>query len=95
MILWRLLIEPQRYSSLQKLVPSISQRVLSQALAELAEDGVISKTGDEWALTTIGEALRPALSAMLSWGSLYQSMQRSKDVTCRGEIQPNPAFSLS
>lgn len=72
MILWRLFIEPQRYSALESLVPGISQRALSQALAELAADLVIVRHGEMWALTPLGEAMRPALSAMFSWGSFHQ-----------------------
>jgi DNA-binding HxlR family transcriptional regulator len=75
MILWRLFVEPQRYSSLEALIPGIPQRALSQALSELAQDGVIKREVDIWALTPLGEAMRPALSAMFAWGSLHQSAQ--------------------
>jgi len=75
MILWRLFIQPQRYSALSSLLPGVSQRALSQALAELAADQVIARDGELWALTPLGEAMRPALSAMFSWGSLYQEAE--------------------
>jgi DNA-binding HxlR family transcriptional regulator len=75
MILWRLFIEPQRYSSIEALIPGISQRALSQALSELTQDGVIKREADLWALTPLGEAMRPALSAMFAWGSLHQQSQ--------------------
>lgn len=70
-IVWRLFVEPQRYSALERQIPQLSQRALSQALAELADDGVIAKRGDAWALTPLGEAMRPALAAMFAWGSLH------------------------
>ena len=73
MILWRLFVEPQRYSALEALLPGVPQRGLSQALNELATDLVIAREGDVWALTRLGEAMRPALSAMFSWGSLHQA----------------------
>lgn len=79
MILWRLFVEPQRYSRLEALIPGLSQRALSQALAELAEDGVIARQGDLWALTALGEAMRPALSALFAWGSLHQSAGTAAD----------------
>ena len=72
MILWRLFVEPQRYSTLEELLPGVPQRALSQALAELAADLVIIRRVDMWALTPLGEAMRPALAAMFSWGSLHQ-----------------------
>jgi len=73
MILWRLFVEPKRYSVLESLIPGVSQRALSQALSELAEDGVIARQDDRWALTGLGEAMRPALAAMFAWGSLHQT----------------------
>jgi DNA-binding HxlR family transcriptional regulator len=70
MILWRLFLEKRRYSVLAAEVPGVSQRALSQALAELCADGVIRRDGDGWMLTPLGEAMLPALSAMLSWGEM-------------------------
>lgn len=72
MILWRLFVEPQRYSALERQIPALGQRALSQALAELSDDGVVMRLDDCWALTPLGEAMRPALSAMFAWGSLHQ-----------------------
>lgn len=76
MILWRLFVEPQRYSMLERQLAGVSQRALSQALAELAADGLIARQDDAWALTRLGEAFRPALSAMFAWGSLHESASR-------------------
>jgi DNA-binding HxlR family transcriptional regulator len=66
MILWHLFVEPLRYSTLEGRLAGVSQRALSQALAELAADRVIVRTADVWALTPLGEAMRPALTAMLA-----------------------------
>lgn len=71
-ILWRLFAEPQRYSALEAALPRVPQRALSQALSELAEDGVILRRDDAWALTALGEAIRPTLAAMHAWGSLHR-----------------------
>lgn len=78
MILWRLFVEPQRYTALHAQMAGVSQRALSQALSELAQDGVIVRTDDVWALTRLGEAMRPALSAMFAWGSLHQHAQANQ-----------------
>lgn len=72
MILWRLFIDPQRYSVLQSLIPSVTQRALSQALSEVADDGVIVRADEHWSLTPLGAAMSPALAAMFAWGSLDQ-----------------------
>jgi DNA-binding HxlR family transcriptional regulator len=86
MILWRLFVEPRRYSAIEALIPGISQRALSQALSDLAQEGVISRENDLWALTALGEAMRPALSAMFAWGSLHQQAQSASGL--RGERPP-------
>ena len=85
MILWRLFVEPQRYSALEAQIPALSQRALSQALAELAEDGVIVKADENWSLTPLGEAMRPALSALFAWGSLHQDA-RQREVDHRRDL---------
>lgn len=73
MLLWRLFLGPQRYSALAAMVPGVSQRALSQALAELAADGVITRRDDAWALTPVGQAMQPTLATMAAWGALHQS----------------------
>jgi len=90
MILWRLFVEPRRYSVIEALIPGISQRALSQALSELAADGVICRSGDLWALTALGEAMRPALSAMFAWGSLHQQAQAA----LTSQDQPGPVLRV-
>lgn len=80
MILWRLFVEPQRYSSLTAMVDGVSERALSQALAELAQDRIIRRDQNTWTLTPLGEAMRPALSAMFAWGALAETMSATADV---------------
>lgn len=71
MILWQLLEAPQRYSALEAAIGGVPQRALTQALRELADDGVIMRRTDGWALTPLGEAMRPALLAMFDWGTRH------------------------
>lgn len=73
MILWRLFVAPRRYSELLAAVDGVSERALSQALKELAADGLVQRQDDRWAMTTLGDAMRPALSAMFAWGALAQA----------------------
>ncbi|HSR40375.1 MAG TPA: helix-turn-helix domain-containing protein, partial [Phnomibacter sp.] len=42
-VLWRLKKQARRYSELQKDIPHISQKMLTQTLKELEADGFISK----------------------------------------------------
>lgn len=78
---WKLLIlfhlfdgKVQRYSDLERLIPGISQKMLAQQLRALETDGLVSRTvypevppKVEYRLTTWGQALCPALDALLQW----------------------------
>lgn len=78
---WKLIIlfhlfdwKIQRYSDFEKLIPGISQKMLAQQLRQLEADGIVSRTvypqvppKVEYRLTEWGQALCPALDAMLKW----------------------------
>lgn len=78
---WKLLIlfhlfggKVQRYSDLQRAMPSISQKMLAQQLRQLERDGIVRRTvynqvppKVEYCLTTWGQSLCPALDALLEW----------------------------
>lgn len=78
---WKLVIlfhlfdgKVQRYSDLEKLIPGISQKMLAQQLRKLEADGIVTrKVYDqvppkvEYRLTDWGQALCPALDALLKW----------------------------
>lgn len=67
-----------------KSIPGISQKVLTDNLRSLEKDGVITRTvypevppRVEYALSELGETMRPIISAMESWGRSYQEMVRN------------------
>src|SRR5690606_34822470 len=78
---WKLIIlfhlfdgKVQRYSDFEKLIPGISQKMLAQQLRQLEADGIVSRKlypqvppKVEYRLTDWGQALCPALDAMLKW----------------------------
>jgi len=78
---WKLIIlfhlfdgKVQRYSDFEKLIPGISQKMLAQQLRQLEADGIVSRMvypqvppKVEYRLTEWGQALCPALDAMLKW----------------------------
>lgn len=78
---WKLIIlfhlfdgKVQRYSDFEKLIPGNSQKMLAQQLRQLESDGIVSRTvypqvppKVEYRLTEWGQALCPALDAMLKW----------------------------
>jgi DNA-binding HxlR family transcriptional regulator len=76
LILWHLSFVPCRFARLRKLLPGISEKVLSAQLRDLERDGVISRarTGTvppevTYSLTTAGAELVPVMEAMCAWGT--------------------------
>lgn len=65
---------PYRFGALRRLVPDISQRMLTQTLRELQRDGYIDRTvfptkppSVEYSMTPLGYSLFTALSQVLMW----------------------------
>ncbi len=65
-----------RFSALERAIPGVSQKMLIQQLRQLENDGAIRRTIHaevpprvEYELTSWGEALCPALDAILVWAA--------------------------
>lgn len=84
---WKLLIirnlhmRPWRFNELQKNLEEISQKVLTDSLRALESDGLVTRTvyaevppRVEYALSELGETMRPILDAMEQWGAGYKVM---------------------
>lgn len=63
-----------RFSELERAIPAISQKMLSQQLRQLEADGIVARMvypevppKVEYRLTEWGQALCPALDAILAW----------------------------
>lgn len=74
---WKLLImrnlleRPWRFNELKKILDGISQKVLTDSLRSMEDDGLITRTDYpevpphvEYALSDLGETMRPILTAM-------------------------------
>ncbi|MEM9147987.1 MAG: helix-turn-helix domain-containing protein [Pseudomonadota bacterium] len=75
-ILFRLSEQTRRFNELGRLIPKISQRMLTNQLRELEADGLVHREifaevppRVEYRLSAEGETLLPALLAMHAWGS--------------------------
>jgi DNA-binding HxlR family transcriptional regulator len=70
--------ETKRFGEIKKLIPVISQKMLTQQLRELEEDGIIERKvypvvppKVEYSLTEYGRTLTPILDAMEDWGQSH------------------------
>ena len=75
-ILARIKERPLRYSELRRMIPSLSEKMLSQRLGELVETGFVSlqvaTDGKErYALTAGGHDLAITLQALYDWGATH------------------------
>ncbi len=84
LIIWNLhLHEVIRYNELRRLIPGITQKMLTQQLKELEKYGIITRTEYptvpltvEYQLTDMGKELIPIMSAMDQWGKRYVQFYR-------------------
>ena len=65
-----------RFSDLERAIPAVSQKMLAQQLRQLERDGIVRRVVHpqvppkvEYALTDWGQALCPALDALLGWAA--------------------------
>ena len=86
---WKLLIlrnlrmRPWRFNELKKNLDGISQKVLTDSLRSLEEDGIVTRTvypevppRVEYSLSELGNSMRPIIRAMEQWGLGYQEKIR-------------------
>ena len=66
---------PVRFNELYRNIPSVSEKVLSQVLRQLAADGIIRRElfpdvppRTEYSVTEFGKTLLPHVEALLNWG---------------------------
>ena len=85
---WKLLIlfqlfggKVQRFSDLERAIPAISQKMLIQQLRQMEKDGMVRRIVHhqvppkvEYCLTRWGQALCPALDAILKWATKREKL---------------------
>src|SRR6202790_2914482 len=90
---WKLLIlfhlfggKMLRFSDLERAIPAISQKMLIQQLRQMENDGIVRRIVHhqvppkvEYGLTDWGQALCPALDALLKWAALREEMAEGAD----------------
>ena len=80
LILRNLLVRPWRFNELHRNLEGISQKVLTESLRQMEADGIVTRTvypevppRVEYALSELGESMRPILMSMQEWGNNYKS----------------------
>ena len=74
---------PRRFSELQRIVPDISKRSLTQSLRNLEEDGIITRhvfptkpPAVEYRLATLGRSMLEPLAALIAWAEVSHAAIR-------------------
>jgi DNA-binding HxlR family transcriptional regulator len=85
-ILCHLMKNKYRTSELRRLMPNITQKMLTQQLRELEQDGVVNRViynqvppKVEYELTEYGWSLKSALDMLCAWGEQHIENERSED----------------
>jgi DNA-binding HxlR family transcriptional regulator len=99
---WKLLIlfhlfggKILRFSELERAIPAISQKMLIQQLRQMENDGMVRRIVHhqvppkvEYALTDWGQALCPALDALLKWAALREVITENAPSRTRSRDDP-------
>jgi DNA-binding HxlR family transcriptional regulator len=91
-ILWHLSQRTIRFNELQRLMPGITQKMLTQQLRELERDGMIHREvypqvppKVEYSLTECGRSLGPILELLCQWGKQYLSLAKPLQAAARAD----------
>lgn len=81
LILRNLRVRPWRFNELQRNLEGISQKVLTDSLRQLMEDGLVYRHDYqelpprvEYGLTALGRELLPVMDALADFGNYYKSV---------------------
>ncbi|MBP3041314.1 helix-turn-helix transcriptional regulator [Bacillaceae bacterium Marseille-Q3522] len=84
-ILYHLLDGKKRFNEFRRLIPGVTQRMLTLQLRELENDGVVHREvyqvippKVEYSLTDFGHTLEPIILQMHAWGKKYAVQVKQK-----------------
>lgn len=76
----------KRFGQLHKSIPSISQKMLTQTLRDMEQDGLVVRRvyaevppRVEYTLSETGQSLQPLIAAMADWGEKYKKRRLRKN----------------
>ena len=79
-ILWEVNVKPRRFGELKRLLPGVSEKVLTQQLREMEADdlvhrevfpGTVQKV--EYSVTEFGKTLNSAVTVLSIWGKDHEA----------------------
>ncbi|MBE7212501.1 MAG: helix-turn-helix transcriptional regulator [Gluconacetobacter diazotrophicus] len=84
---------PRRFSALQRAIPDISKRMLSQTVRDLERDGLLARTvfptkppSVEYRLTPLGETILEPLAVLVRWADRsHAAIRTARDAFDRTE----------
>ena len=102
LILWWLHQRNYRFAELRRLIPGITEKVLTQHLRELEADGIVDRRvfatippKVEYSLTEYGKSLKQALNAICEWGQLHMrrigAVEKSPGIKLKTSASPRQA----
>ena len=87
LILYHLLQGTKRFNELRRLMPEVTQQMLTLQLRELERDGIVHREvyaqvppKVEYSLTDLGYSLEPLLLMMLKWGTEYNQALEKPEI---------------
>jgi len=85
LIMRNLLVRPWRFNELRNNLDGVSQKVLTDSLRSMEDDGIVIRTvypevppRVEYSLSELGESMRPIMDAMEAWGNSYKKLIESE-----------------
>ncbi|WP_319824963.1 helix-turn-helix domain-containing protein [Thalassovita sp.] len=88
---------PMRFSELQRGVPDISKRMLTQSLRNLERDGLVARTvfptkppSVEYALTALGQSAMTPIVQLLDWADTHHADIRAARSSYDAAQDPTP-----
>lgn len=88
LILYYLFEGTRRFGELKRLLPHVTQRMLTRQLRELERDGLVRREvfkevppRVEYSLTELGSSLKPLIEAMDAWGEVYVASTAPRSTT--------------
>ena len=106
LVVWHLGFMPRRFAEIRKLLPGVSEKVLTAQLRQLEKDGVIRRKIKPsvppqvtYYLTKAGDELIPMMTELCHWGTrnlgIPPNLPMLRKASMRMRSKPRPRKSLA